>query len=233
MGVKERKEREKEQRRKLILQAGEKIFISRGLRATTMEMIANECEISRGTLYLYFQNKADLFAAIIVNGLSILIDMIKTCCPEREAPEAKLLRIGKIYLEFYRRHRDVFMLMVGMEDHEMSESMRRSENAKELIRKNQEIWDIVTRVICEGAEAKTFRSDIDPYQMAIMAWATSNGIISAFDHMMHVHKLNIQQAAQNGRIDYWEQILSKMDLDNIMEHLWNMTSNYILNKTTS
>ena len=62
MGIAERKEREKEQRRKAILDAAEKVFFEKGLKYSTMDDVAEEAELSKGTLYLYFKNKEELFA---------------------------------------------------------------------------------------------------------------------------------------------------------------------------
>ncbi|MDL1893205.1 helix-turn-helix transcriptional regulator, partial [Sphingobacteriales bacterium CHB3] len=52
MGIIERKEREKEQRREEIVTAAEKIFFEKGLAIATMDEIAEAAELSKGTLYL-------------------------------------------------------------------------------------------------------------------------------------------------------------------------------------
>ena len=57
MSIQERKEREKERRRRQILVAAKKIFSKKGFSRATMEDIAEEAELSPGTLYTYFKNK--------------------------------------------------------------------------------------------------------------------------------------------------------------------------------
>ena len=52
MGIKERKEREKESRRQQIMVAAKKIFTEKGFNRATMDDIVNEAELSPGTLYL-------------------------------------------------------------------------------------------------------------------------------------------------------------------------------------
>ena len=61
MGIAERKEREKQQRKEEIIQAAESVFYSLGLDQATMDDIAAKAELSKGTLYLYFRSKEDLF----------------------------------------------------------------------------------------------------------------------------------------------------------------------------
>lgn len=74
MGIKERKEREKEMRQKQILVAAEKVFSAKGFRGTTMEDIAREAELSPGTIYTYFNKKDDLYASLNLRLLEQLVE---------------------------------------------------------------------------------------------------------------------------------------------------------------
>lgn len=62
--VSTRKEKEKEQRREAILEAARQVFQRKGYQATTMEEVAAEAQFSKGTLYLYFHSKFELFAEL-------------------------------------------------------------------------------------------------------------------------------------------------------------------------
>jgi len=64
VGIQDRKEREKEQRRHQIIAAARRAFHKKGFTKATMKDIANEAELGFGTLYLYFKNKEELYAAI-------------------------------------------------------------------------------------------------------------------------------------------------------------------------
>jgi len=57
MSISERKAREKEHRRRTILHAAERLFAREGFMNTSLDAIAEEVEISKGTIYLYFKNK--------------------------------------------------------------------------------------------------------------------------------------------------------------------------------
>ncbi len=61
MGILERKEKEKQQRRDDILGAAKEVFFSKGLMSATMDEIAEKAELSKGTLYLYFASKEELY----------------------------------------------------------------------------------------------------------------------------------------------------------------------------
>jgi len=72
MGIQERKERERERRRQQIIVAAKRVFSDKGFNKATMEDIANEAELSPGTLYLYFKNKDELYASLSLRILHYL-----------------------------------------------------------------------------------------------------------------------------------------------------------------
>ena len=61
-----RKEREKEARREAILDAAVRLFERRGNYEPTLDEIASEAELSKGTIYNYFKDKHYLFAAVLL-----------------------------------------------------------------------------------------------------------------------------------------------------------------------
>jgi len=58
-------EEEKEERRRMIMEAAKNRFQRFGYSKTTMEEVAGDAGISKGTIYLYFQNKEDVFYALL------------------------------------------------------------------------------------------------------------------------------------------------------------------------
>lgn len=68
MGITERKEREKKQRKEQILEAAKRLFQERGFLNVTMSDIAEAAELSIGSLYLYFKNKEDIYAGLACLG---------------------------------------------------------------------------------------------------------------------------------------------------------------------
>jgi len=58
-------EEHKEQRRRQILAAAERVFIRTGYEPATLKDIVEEAAMSRGWIYLYFQSKEDIFEALV------------------------------------------------------------------------------------------------------------------------------------------------------------------------
>src|SRR5262245_64893856 len=53
-----------ERRRAAILAAAQNCFWKSGIRRTAIEDVANEAGLAKGTIYLYFESKEELFAAL-------------------------------------------------------------------------------------------------------------------------------------------------------------------------
>ncbi|MDF2743659.1 MAG: TetR/AcrR family transcriptional regulator, partial [Actinomycetia bacterium] len=51
-------------RREQILDAAERVLVGRGLAATTMADVAEAAAVAKGTVYLYFESRAELLAGL-------------------------------------------------------------------------------------------------------------------------------------------------------------------------
>ena len=80
MTIAERKEREKEQRRMQIISAAEKLFFQSGYDQVSMEEIAREAELSKGTIFFYFKNKEALFITIVLLVIRLFHQIINDIC---------------------------------------------------------------------------------------------------------------------------------------------------------
>jgi len=114
MGVRERKEREREQRRFDILESARVAFGKHGLEHTSMDRIAQEAELAKGTLYLYFKNRDELLMALLVHDFGLLIDEIEATVAKRTTPQEKLISIPGCFHDFSGRNQ-VFYLSQPIE----------------------------------------------------------------------------------------------------------------------
>lgn len=60
-----------------ILDAAEKLFSTKGYYQTTMQDIADEAGVAKGTLYYNFKSKDDLFINLLENGTSVIIHQFR------------------------------------------------------------------------------------------------------------------------------------------------------------
>lgn len=67
--VRAKRERRKEARPGELLEAALDLFAEKGFAATRSEEVAARAGVSKGTLFLYFQSKEELFKAVVVENL--------------------------------------------------------------------------------------------------------------------------------------------------------------------
>lgn len=76
--AKPRWERRKDARPHELLSAALALFIENGYAATRLEDVAKQAGVSKGTLYLYFDNKEELFKAVVTEHISPALNMAET-----------------------------------------------------------------------------------------------------------------------------------------------------------
>lgn len=113
MGIIERKEREKQEMRDLILKEATRMFIEEGYEKASIRNIADRIEYSPATIYLYFKDKDELFFAIHEQGFAKLFKSFEEISPKLN-PYERLVQIGNIYLQFAFDNPEYYNLMFIM-----------------------------------------------------------------------------------------------------------------------
>ncbi len=176
MGVAERRIREKERRRNEIIDAAEKVFFKKGARNATMSDVASKAELSKGTLYLYFKSKEDLYLAINARGQKILHKMFHKAVSSAQTGFEKIFSIGHAYFDFSRMYPDYFECMIYYETKEIDMN-KKSIAAQECVRYGSGAMETTIDAIRIGIEDGSIRPDLDPTKTALILWAQSTGII--------------------------------------------------------
>jgi AcrR family transcriptional regulator len=89
---KPRWERRKDARPQELLAAALDLFVERGFASTRLEDVARRAGVSKGTLYLYFENKEELFKAVVRNSIVPAIGEAEVSIAGFEGHSADLLR---------------------------------------------------------------------------------------------------------------------------------------------
>ena len=176
MGIPERKEREKEQRRKEIVDAAERVFFSKGVWTATMDDVAEAAELSKGTLYLYFKNKEELYYAINLRGIHILIDLFKKASEQGSTGLEKTFMIGRAFLRFSEEHGDYFNALSYYEINDVDYSEADSV-ACLCDEAGHTAIGILVEAIQSGIHDGTVRPELDPEKAAMILWGMVSGII--------------------------------------------------------
>lgn len=183
MGTKERREREREGRKRAILEAAKVVFFSKGFQSATMDQIAEAAELSKGTVYAYFANKEDLYVTILLEGLGLLHECFQRAVAGKPDWEEKLRSIGWAYYEFFRENRSYYNILFLMQHGEITSRVSEEVSAA-CLEKGLACLKVLSEAVEQGiqeGEAKTHA----PMKTAVLLWGTLNGIILLFEEEEH------------------------------------------------
>jgi len=177
MGIKERKEREKERRRQQIIVAAKRVFSEKGYNRATIEDIAQAAELSPGTLYLYFKNKEELFASLSLRILQYLLIRLKEVKvnTEKNAPR-KIDMLNKVLLDVYAFDPDALINLFHLQSSETLKNLS-PPLLEELNALTRKALKALTSIFECGIRNGVFQSTYSPIVLADILWSIFSGVI--------------------------------------------------------
>ena len=111
MNTQSRKEQERITRKNEIMEAGLQLFAEKDFHEVTVDEIAERVGLSKGTLYLYFKNKDDLFFSIIQDKTNLLYKRLNATI-EGDKPFTECLKnFVYTFLTFFEEHKPYFKII--------------------------------------------------------------------------------------------------------------------------
>lgn len=157
MAQQNRRERKKEETRDRILKAAFKLFVQNGFESTTIDQIADEADIGKGTFYNYFCSKEAALDGFI-EELSIQRGQ-KIWSSIMELPDTRQ-RLVKSYQSVTSWSEEYPDLIRVYALQRLNEAMKKNENYR---LNNNDLYFI--EIIKIGQEAGDVRDDMDPLQL--------------------------------------------------------------------
>ena len=159
--------------RQEILDAARELFVREGYENVSMRKIAQKIEYSPTTIYLYFQDKADLLDSLCEEAFGKLFDRLKAMYEEGGDPEASL-RLGiRAYIEFGienpQHYAVTFMRMPPVDIESVLHSRRHELGMK--------AFDSLRKAIQACVDAGQFRP-LDVESTSQVLWAAMHGLTS-------------------------------------------------------
>ncbi len=148
-------------KRQSIQEAVIRLICREGLKAVTMERVAQEVGIAKGTVYLHYRDKQELLDAVKESALAPVMRKVDEVLRGDGTPEQKLRACAAQYFSFFDEHRDLFRVLIyEREVTRTSGSRYQSDRYRHLIQET-------ARVINEGIQEGVFR-EVDAHNVAAM-----------------------------------------------------------------
>ncbi|WP_269236065.1 TetR/AcrR family transcriptional regulator [Flavobacterium flavigenum] len=113
MSIGDRKAREKEALKALILKGAKRLFIEKGIEQTTIRNIADEIDYSVGTVYVYFKDKNAILHDLHSIGFQELGGYFEELF-NIEDPMERLRKMGLVYIKFALENSEMYDLMFNL-----------------------------------------------------------------------------------------------------------------------
>ncbi len=170
MGIAERKEKQKLEIRKLILDASIKLFVEEGFENVTIRKIADMIEYSPTTVYLYFKDKDEIFEGLHDMGFQKMQEFNRDL-ESIHNPLVRLHKMGENYLQFGMENPEYYNLMfiLGEPMKKFTEGCDWKPGDAALAR----LQATVTECMEKGYLAKG-----DPHLVSLAVWSFVHGLVT-------------------------------------------------------
>jgi len=138
-----------------IIRAGLKVFTKKGYFKATVDDIAKEAGIAKGTVYLYFKDKPSLYISTIDEHFNGAIRFLQDIQKEPISNTNKLKRIADDWLDYMLKYKSSFP-MFTMENINLSRKMMKAIKSMVPVRLNDMV-QLVAGIIEDGIKHKEFR----------------------------------------------------------------------------
>jgi AcrR family transcriptional regulator len=192
MGITERKEREKGEIRRKILDAARDLFARDGYEAVTMRGIAEAIEYSPTTIYNHFEDKDDVVKACCEEDFTQLLGALSLQKPPAD-PVEEIRQLGRAYAAFGLRYPNHyrFMFMTPNKNHDL-----------EVESPGHRSFGLLQSTVERAVASGRFRK-VDPDLAAQVLWSSLHGVVSLLITL---------------RPQHWPTTPAKDLVDQVIEH---------------
>ncbi len=183
MGIKQRREREKQEVRQGILTAAREIAQQEGWQAVTIRKVAERIEYSPPTIYEYFASKEAILTELLREGFHLLLLELQAAIAQGD-PETRVMRLIDGYWNFAWQHPELYQVMHGLDgvDFECFNSPIEAEQVFMIARDTLEAW------------AQAVHANIPDLDNCVeIMWGMAHGLVSL---TMANHIIDGQQRAK-------------------------------------
>ncbi|MFN2360156.1 MAG: TetR family transcriptional regulator [Marinobacter sp.] len=164
-----------EKTRQTVLEAALTLFSRDGYSLTTLSRIAREAGCSRGPIYWHFQNKDDLYEAVLAYSQEPLEALVAECAGMRETPVEAMDHFIEQWLGLLannRKYRQSFEILLNKT--ELTDAMSRTLKRERALTKS--IIDLFRDLVGQAVEQGSITTQEDPRDLGLLSYTYLMGI---------------------------------------------------------
>ncbi len=170
----------RETNRRRILEASRKVFFEEGFEAANLDEVARRANVAKGTIYRYFESKAELYVAVLAADADVFVTRMRETLDQTLPPSEQILKTGRFYFQHYFEHRRYFRIFWALENQRLIGGLP-ADQVRSVIGVWQQCLQILADQIERGSEAGDFVA-CDPWETANIFWVMANGLIQTDEY---------------------------------------------------
>jgi AcrR family transcriptional regulator len=171
------REEKKQLSRRRILDAAREVFFREGFMLANLDEVATRAGVAKGTLYRYFESKADLYVAVLAeNGQVFVQKMNEVARAERPVREC-LRELGDFYLDHWSEHIDYFQIFWAIDNQSLIGGL-----PDDALREVSNLWEgslSILKSVLDRGVAEGELSSCDTWEVSYIMWTMANGLIQS------------------------------------------------------
>lgn len=171
-----RKKQPQSEHRKTISKIAEKLFSEKGIENTSMSDIAKESGYSKASLYVYFKNKEELVAVLVLESMEKLYEYLSTAVKVQGEFFERYLKICEALFQYHSEY-PLYSQMALMNINIDLEGTEFLPEEKETFQVGEKINALLWSFFCEGIELGVIKQDINIAQTTFTMWGMLTGVI--------------------------------------------------------
>lgn len=170
-----RREQKKALHRRRILETAREVFFRDGFVDANLDEVAQRAGVAKGTLYRYFESKADLYVAVLATNGDLFAERMRQAASGGGDAAERIRRIKRFYLEHWTANPEYFQIFWAVENQAVIGDLPTSAEAQ-VTRLWEECLQILADAIEDGVASGVFEP-CDPWEAANIFWTVANGLI--------------------------------------------------------
>ena len=158
-----------------IQEATMRVIARKGMAAATMQEIADEAGVAKGTIYLYFGDRDELVEKTFEGAMQHLNERIDAALDKDIPFEEKLREVMAAKLAFFRENREFFRLYISLRMPEGTPQQQRRQKRTCQPQYQQRVQKMAA--VLEQAMARGEVRRVDPYRLALFIIEGSTAVV--------------------------------------------------------
>ncbi|MBI4515454.1 MAG: TetR/AcrR family transcriptional regulator [Deltaproteobacteria bacterium] len=170
-----RRQREHVARKRAIVKAASRLFVARGIEATTVEEIARACDLAKGTVYRYFTSKEEIAFALLIEDTEKLQAAARAALDPARPAVAQIEQLAVTYHRFSVAQAEPFRYMFVVPHHSYSGRV-----APALLERWADLGRSSLRILADLLQQAEAEGDLavpNPWASAVAIWSALTGVI--------------------------------------------------------